>query len=77
MSTLARLAIIGLATLVCLAVLVIGGAGGAASPHQLIAGFAAGLAVPAVLIIANLVQRAGRRRHAPEFRGDQISGDYP
>lgn len=77
MSTLARLAVIGLAIVACLAALIASGAGGAASPRQLIAGFLASLTIPAALVIAHLILRAAARRRAPEFRGDQISGDYP
>ena len=77
MSIPARLAITALAIVACLAVLIAAGAGSAASRQQLIAGFVAGIAPPAVLIFASLIQRAGRRRRATEFRGDQVSGDYP
>lgn len=77
MSIPVRLAIVAIAIVACLAVLVASGAGGEASTGRMVAGFLVALTVPAILLIAHAIQRIASRRRAADFRGDQISGDYP
>lgn len=79
MSIYARLALIGLAIVACLAVYVLSGVRGhGISLQTVLAGIAAGVGLPvAISIIAAIHGLIRRRRRPVEFHGDQITGDLP
>lgn len=79
MSIYARLALIGLAIVACLAVYVLSGAPSQGVSLQTgIAGLAAGVGLPVAISIFAALQGVIRRaRRSDEFRGDQITGEIP
>lgn len=78
MNVFARLAIISLAIVCCLAAYILSGMRGDLDHGAIIIGIVAGASIPAVFAVAAACHaRITGHRSEDDFHGDQISGDVP